>query len=104
MDVEATRGLAKAGRLKTSSKSKFTTGHLKPRRSTRPLISKGSKGQRKEKATALEAMAKTATVSQLDFERIKRLQKLLERHEAAGRASDAAQIKEQIEEIKSQAP
>lgn len=83
--------------------SKFGDLHLHPRRSHRPIIAKGPKGQRVQKEVVQDALTKAATLSQLDAQRIKRLQKLCERHENAGRHTEADAVKDQIKVIQANA-
>ena len=83
----------------SSSNNKNTSLFKKVRRSTRPIAEKASKAVRLQQETALAAEHKQAALSRLDAERVKRLQKLASRHEAAGRTADAAATREQIDAI-----
>ena len=85
------------GHISLSSKSKFSDGHKHPRRSHRPIIAKGPKGARLQKEAAKQMVAKVATITKLDLEKLKRLRMLHKRHESAGRVSEAAAVKEQID-------
>ena len=85
-----------------NSKSKFGMIQKKTRRVHRALAEKGPKSARVQKEASEKAAADVAVVSKLDFERIKRLQKLLARHEAAGKMDLASDVREQIAQIQAQ--
>lgn len=84
------------------SNNKFTNLYKKVRNTSRPLPEKGQKSARIEQKTAVEDAAKQALLSKLDMERIARLQKLLKRHESAGRIADAETLQKQIDAIRTQ--
>ena len=92
---------SKAVRLHCSTKGQHTAQHKHPRRSTRPLIAKGPKGARLQREEAQKAAQKAVLLSKVDNERIKRLQKLLSRQEAAGNTEGVASTLEQIKAIES---
>ena len=72
-----------------------------PRRSHRPLIAKGTKGQRMQKEEELKAQVRGAQISKESNERIRLLLKLIRRQEAAGDMDAVAATRDQIQEIKS---
>ena len=82
--------------LHCSTTSKWA-GTLHPRRTSRPLIAK----PRVAKEEALKS-AKKAALSKIDEDRIKRLEKLQKRQEAAGNAAAAEATNNQIAEIRMQ--
>jgi hypothetical protein len=85
--------------LSSSTQGQHTTAHRHPRRSTRPIIAKGSKSARIQKEEAQKAAQKAVLLSKVDAERIKRLQKLLSRQEAAGNTEAVAETLEKIKAI-----
>jgi hypothetical protein len=83
--------------VSANSKSKFNLISKKSRRTiSRPLAAKGSKGERLQREAAQEAASKQAKMVSLQNDRIKRLEKLLARHRAAGNEAGAAATEEQI--------
>ena len=87
--------------LNASTQGQHTKAHLHPRRSTRPIIAKGTKSARIQKEEAQKAAQKAVLLSKVDAERIKRLRKLLSRQEAAGNTEAVDETLEKIKVIES---
>ena len=107
MEVERSTRLVgeqkRVGKMPSAnSKSKFGLINKKTRRVHRALTEKGPKSLRIHKEATQRAAAEEAVASKLDFERIKRLQKLLTRHEAAGKMDLASEVREQIAQLQAQ--
>ena len=81
-----------------SAKSRWTEGHLKKRKSHRPIAKKPKAGERKRAAVETAVAKQQAQLEHIDKDRVRMLDKLLKRQQASGAASASATAR-QIAEI-----
>ena len=90
----------KTTRMSTTTKGNHSHHHKKPRRSTRPVISKGPKSAAREAENAAKVVAETHERKRLLHEKLRLLEKLTARHEKAGKNEDAEESRQKIESAK----
>ena len=99
---EEMRKRMKGVRMSASTTSTHSNGHMKPRRTSRPLIAKGPKGARLAAEERRGTIADTLKQTTLLVGKLKLLQKLLARQESAGKTAAATETRVQIDMLKSE--
>jgi hypothetical protein len=83
----------------TGTRKDRSSLHKHPRRSSRPILSKGPKAARLQTASDTKVLAETRQQIKAQAGRIKLLSKLLQRQTSAGKVGEAAETQGQIDAI-----